>query len=75
MDACGLQTLLDLVQVRRFPQLEMDRVVRLVVTVVQIDQVVCPGIPVVDRIVKKGDFVKVPPLVCEQRVVYTEHTL
>jgi len=52
----------------------MEWVVRLVVAVVQVDQVVRPGVSFLDDVVEKGDFVKVPPVMGEQRVVYTEHS-
>ncbi|RLD98681.1 MAG: hypothetical protein DRI92_03535 [Aquificota bacterium] len=41
----------------------------------RVDQVIGPGIALLDWIVEQGDLVEVPPVVGQQRVIYTEHSL
>ena len=47
----------------------------LIIAVVQVHQVVSPGVSFLDRIVEIGDSLEVSPIVGQQRVIDTEHPL
>ena len=63
----------DSVEIGGLPESEINRVIGEIVTIMQVDQIVCPDITLLGGIVKVGDLVKVLAIVAEQRIIDREN--
>ena len=64
----------DSVEIGGLPESEINRVIGEIVTIMQVDQIVCPDITLLGGIVKIGDLVKVLAIVVEQRIIDRKYT-
>jgi site-specific DNA recombinase len=69
------QTVFQLFQVSRLPQLEEQRVIGVVIAVVHGHQIVRPDIPPLDVVKQIGNLLKMLAIMRQQRIIQADHSL